>query len=85
MKRTFINKVELRKSLSFFVQIEKDKCLFKGLSFISVPFVHVFLPDKNVQREINGGFGLKRTYIIVAQELTDANIFFTFIYQSDFP
>ena len=56
MKRTFINKLELRKSVSFFVQIEKDKCLCKGLSVISVLFVLVFLPDKNVQREINGGF-----------------------------
>ena len=63
MKHTFINKLELRMSVSFFVQIEKDKCLCKGLSFISVPFVLVFLPDKNVQREINGSFGLKRNRV----------------------
>ena len=56
MKRTFINKLELRMSVSFFVQIEKDKSLCKGLSFIFVPFVLVFLPDKNVQRKFNGGF-----------------------------
>ena len=66
MKCTFINK----KSVSLFVQIEKDKSLCKGLSFIFVPFVLVFLPDKNVQREINGSFGLKCTYITAAQELT---------------
>ena len=87
MKRTFINKLELRMSVSFFVQIEKDMyvSVFAKVN-LSYPYLLFlfFYPTKMSKEKSMVVLGLKRTYIIAVQELTATNMFFTFIYQSDF-
>ena len=80
MKHTFINKLELCMSVSFFVQIEKDKV---NLSYPYLLFLF-FYPTKMSKEKSMVVLGLKRTYIIAVQQLTAPNMFFTFIYQSDF-